>query len=212
MLHAVYLKLRFALSYRDIEELLNDRGISIDHATIQRWVVRFTPYLDRAFRKRKRPVGLSWRMDETYIKVKGQWTYFYRAVDKKGYTIDFFLSTRRNAAAAKKFLKKAIKTNGLPEKVNIDKSGANEAGIKRYNKQMGVDIEIRQCKYLNNIVEQDHRFIKKIVKPMLGFKSFESAEITLAGIELVRMLKKRQMKCAPKKQGRISRLFYSLAA
>ncbi len=191
--HAVYLKLRFSLSYRDIEELLRMRGIKVDHATIQRWVFKFTPIFEANFRTRKQNVGGRWRMDETYVKVKGQWMYLYRAVDKAGDTIDFLLSPNRKRRSAHAFLIKAINQNGLPSLINIDKSGANKSGIKVYNKRNWTKIKCRQCKYLNNIVEQDHRFIKWRVGPMLGFKSFESAKRTLAGIELVRMLIKDQL-------------------
>jgi putative transposase len=191
--HAVYLKLRFPLSYRDIEELLKMRGVKVDHATIQRWVFKFTPIFETNFRTRKQKVGGRWRMDETYVKVKGQWMYLYRAVDKAGNTIDFLLSPNRKRRSAHAFLIKAINQNGIPSLINIDKSGANRAGIKVFNQRNWTKIKWRQCKYLNNIVEQDHRFIKWQIGPMLGFKSFESAKRTLAGIELVRMLKKNQM-------------------
>jgi len=193
ILQAVYFKLRFSLSYRDIEELLKIRGVIVDHATIQRWVVKFTPIIDMNFRKRKKIVGMRWRLDETYIKVKGKWCYLYRAVDKQGKTIDFLLTHRRNKRAAQLFLIKAIRQNGTPEIINIDKSGANLQGIRTFNKRELTRIQWRQCKYLNNIVEQDHRFVKWRIQNMLGFKSFESAQITLAGIETVRMIKKNQL-------------------
>ncbi len=199
IVQAVYLKLRFSLSYRDIEEILKDRGLGVDHATIQRWVVKYTPLLEKSFHRKKRNIGSSWRLDETYIKVKGKWTYYYRAVDKQGNTIDFYLSERRNKTAAKRFLAKAINRNSKPSIINIDKSGANTAGIIRYNKLKRKRIKIRRCKYLNNIIEQDHRFIKRITRPMLGFKSVLSASITLAGIEVVRMLRKGQS-CARNSQ------------
>src|SRR3989337_1522805 len=115
ILQAVYFKLRFSLSYRDLEELLSIRGVEVDHATIQRWVYKFTPLIEKTFRKRKKGVGDSWRMDETYIKVKGEWMYLYRAVDKEGNTIDFMLSKNRDREAAEKFLEKAIGCSGLPE-------------------------------------------------------------------------------------------------
>ena len=185
IVQAVYLKLRFSLSYRDIEEILKDRGLGVDHATIQRWVIKYTPDLEKSFHRKKRSISKSWRLDETYIKVKGKWTYYYRAVDKQGFTIDFFLSERRNKTAAKRFLAKGIKRNSKPSIIDIDKSGANTAEIIKYNKIKRKRIKIRRCKYLNNIVEQDHRFIKRITRPMLGFKSFVSASITLAGIEIV---------------------------
>ena len=133
ILHAVYLKLRFSLSYRDIEELLQIRGVEVDHATIQRWVAKFSSLLEANFRKRKRVVGKSWRMDETYVKVKGKWVYLYRAVDKNGQTIDFLLSPTRKRRSAHAFLVKAINQNGIPNVINIDKSGANKAGVRIFN-------------------------------------------------------------------------------
>ena len=184
----------YSLSYRDVEELLEERGIELDHATINRWVVKYSPLLELKFRKRKKEVGRSWRMDETYIKIKGQWFYYYRAVDTDNQTIDFFLSAKRDTEAAYAFFSKAIASSGIPDKVNIDKSGANLAGLEAINKVLPKEHEvtIRQIKYLNNLIEQEHRPIKRITKPMQGFKAFGSAAATLAGIELQRMLKKGQ--------------------
>ncbi|KUJ59216.1 transposase [Flavobacteriaceae bacterium CRH] len=193
ILQAVYFKLRFTLSYRDIEEIMKIRGIAVDHATIQRWVFKFTPMVESQMKKRKSRVGTSWRMDETYIKVKGIWCYLYRAVDKCGNTVDFLLTRRRQRMSAQSFLIKAIKNNNRPTVINIDKSGSNTSAIRVYNKRSFSNIKIRQCKYLNNIVEQDHRFIKWRIQNGLGFKSFASARRTLAGIEVVHMLRKNQM-------------------
>ena len=183
----------YPLSYRHVEELMEERGVPIDHATIQRWVVKYRPQLEEAFHRRKRPVRMSWRMDETFIKVKGQWYYLYRTGDKTDQTIDFLLTEQRDERAAMRFLTKAIRRHGVPEKITIDGSAANEAAIKRYNEEHGTHIIIRQVKYLNNIVEQDHRGIKRITRPMLGFKAFEAAQATLVGIELMHMIKKRQL-------------------
>jgi putative transposase len=209
----------YALSYRDLEEMMLERGMEVDHSTIQRWVVYYAPKLEEKFRKNyKKKVGGSWRMDETYIKIKGVWYYLYRAVDKEGKTIDFMLSKNRDTDAAKSFFIKAIGNNELPEKITIDKSGANNAGISAINLLLTIfsffglpfiQIIIRQIKYLNNIVEQDHRGIKKITKPMMGFKAFHSASSTLAGIELWRMLKKNQH--ANIANQNIFEQFYSLA-
>ena len=196
ILQAVYFKLRFSLSYRDIEELLSIRGVKVDHATIQRWVFKFSPLIEKEFRKRKKPVGNRWRLDETYIKVKGEWRYLYRAVDKDGKTIDFLLTKRRQRMSAQSFLIKAIDNNCKPELINIDKSGANSSAIRVYNRRALATksrIKVRKCKYLNNVVEQDHRFIKWRIQQGLGFKEFESARRTIAGIEIVRMIKKNQM-------------------
>jgi len=203
----------YPLSYRHVEELLEERGVPVDHATIQRWVVKYSPLLEEAFHRRKRSVWVSWRMDETYIKVKGQWYYLYRAVDKYGQTIDFLLTEHRDAEAALRFLKKAIRRNSLPETITIDGSDANEAAIKRYNEEHGTSMSIRQVKYLNNIVEQDHRGVKRITRPMLGFKAFDAAQSTLVGIELMHMIKKRQLVVEEGDEGRTAaELFYSLAA
>ena len=203
----------YPLSYRHVEELLEERGVPIDHATIQRWVVKHSPQLEEAFHRRKRPVWVSWRMDETYMKVKGQWYYLYRAVDKTGQTIDFLLTEHRDEQAAKRFLTKAIRRHGVPEKITIDGSAANEAAIKSYNEEHGTAIAIRQIKYLNNIVEQDHRGVKRITRPMLGCKAFDAAQGTLAGIELMHMIKKRQLVVEEGAEGlTAAELFYSLAA
>ncbi|MDQ1164612.1 IS6 family transposase [Flavobacterium sp. SORGH_AS_0622] len=193
ILQAVYFKLRFTLSYRDVEEIMKMRGIQVDHSTIQRWVFKFTPMIESEMKKRKNRVGVSWRMDETYIKVKGIWCYLYRAVDKSGNTVDFLLTRRRQRMSAQSFLIKAIHNNCRPRVINIDKSGSNTSAIRVYNKRSFSNIKIRQCKYLNNIVEQDHRFIKWRIQNSLGFKSFESAKRTLGGMEVVHMLRKNQM-------------------
>ncbi len=187
--------LAYSLSYRNIEELMAERGVSIDHSTINRWVIKYSPLLETRFTNHhKKKVGTSWRMDETYIKVKGRWCYLYRAVDKSGDTIDFMLAKNRDFNAAKRFFNKAIGFNGQPEKVTIDKSGANNLALKRINKSRPDHhkIEIRQIKYLNNIVEQDHRFIKIITRPTKSFKSFQAAHATLMGVEIHHMLRKNQ--------------------
>ena len=151
-------------------------------------------------------------MDETYIKVKGQWKYYYRAVDKEGQTIDFLLTATRDRKAAQRFFKKAIKQNGKPSLVNIDQSGANNAGLQQVNREHHTRIKIRQCKYLNNIIEQDHRRIKRLTRPMLGFKNFYAAQCTLAGIEVMAMIKKGQMKTRAGKEHTSAQMFYALAA
>ncbi len=211
ILQSVRWYLAYALSYRDIEEIMKERGFDVNHSTIQRWVVYYAPLLEQKFRLKKRKPCGRWRFDETYIKVKGEWKYYYRAVDKYGETIDFLLIAKRDKKAALCYLKKAIGTNGKPGLINIDKRGANTAAIKQYNKEERTRIKIRQYKYLNNIVEQDHRLIKRITKPMLGFKCFFSAQKTLAGIELVRMLRKGQMGHQAGMSKTPAELFYALA-
>jgi putative transposase len=211
ILQAVYFKLRFTLSYRDVEELLQIRGVEVDHSAIQRWVFKFSPKVEKNMNKRKRQVGSSWRMDETYIKVGGKDRYLYRAVDKFGNTVDFLLTKRRMKGSAQKFLNKAIGNNSKPRVINIDKSGANKSGIRSINRELMTvkKIKIRQCKYLNNIVEQDHRNIKRRISIDTGFKEFESAQRTLAGIEVVNIIRKGQIADSRKTTFKI---FCSLAA
>lgn len=197
ILYAVFFYVRYAVSYRDLEEIMAERGVAVDHATLNRWVVKYAPLIAATAQARKRATAKSWRMDETYIKVRGKWTYLYRAVDRDGQTLDFMLSEHRDTAAARRFFKQAISTNGVPDRVVIDKSGANLAGLQCLNvilkfTNAGRIIKILQVKYLNNILEQDHRFIKQITGPMLGFKAFHSATATLAGIEVAHMIRKRQ--------------------
>src|SRR5947208_5275290 len=143
----------YPLSTRHVEELMEERGVEVDHSTINRWVIKDSPQLEEAFHRQKRPVWVSWRMDETSIKVKGEWRSLYRAVDKQGQTIDFLLTEQRDEHAAKWFLTKAIRRHGVPEKITIDGSAANKAAMTSYNEEHGTAIEIRQIKYLNNIVE-----------------------------------------------------------
>ena len=156
-------------------------------------MLKYVPLLETRFCARKRSVGSSWRLDETYVKVKGVWKIPHRAVDKAGATLDFLLTAKRDCKAALRFLRKAIRCNGTPEKITIDQSGANTAAIGSYNTDYKAGIEMRQIKYLNNIVEQDHRAIKRQIRPMLGFKSFWSAAVTLAGVELMHMIRKGQL-------------------
>ena len=198
VLHAVFFYLRYAVSYRDLEEILQERGVDVDHATLNRWVVRYSPLIAKEAQRRKARTSSSWRMGETYIKVKGKWNYLYRAVDKFGKTLDFMLSERRDEAAATSFFTRTLGNNGVPERVVIDKSGANLAGLKNMNSLLMLNgryrfIDILQVKYLNNIIEQDHRFIKKITRPMKGFKAFHSASATLEGIEVAHMIRKNQL-------------------
>ena len=162
----------YPISYRRLEEILEERGVEVDHSTLNRWVVKYAPLLDQQFRARKGQVGSSWRLDKTYVKVKGSWKYLYRAVDKAGDTVDFLLTAKRNRKAALRFPCKAIGHHGVLEKITIDKSGANMTAIASYNAEHEADIEIRHVKYLNNIVERDHRAVKRVVRPMLGSNRF----------------------------------------
>ena len=211
MLTCVRWYVAYPLSLRHIEEMMRERGVFVDHATVHRWAIKMVPVLAAVFRRRKHPVGKSWRMDETYIKVAGQWKYLYRAVDRAGDTVDFLLTAKRDMAAARRFLECAINLHDLPEKITIDKSGANTAAIESVKADACVDILMRQNKYLNNIVEQDHRAIKRITRPMLGFKSFSSARILIAGIETMHMIRKGQMDCPAGQTMSAAQQFYSLA-
>ena len=151
--------------------------------------------MSEVFRRRQRPVGRSWRLDETYVKIKGKSAYLYRAVDKEGHTIDFLLTPARDRDAAEAFVRKAIRTQGLPEKITIDQSGSNTAAITHYNQTHKTAIVIRHSKYLNNIVEQDHRAVKRLTRPILGFKSFWTARCTIVGIEVMHAIRKGQLLC-----------------
>lgn len=197
ILYAVYFYVRFGVSYRDLEEIMGERGVCVDHVTLNRWVEKYAGAIADEADRRKAPTAQSWRMDETYIKVKGKWAYLYRAVDKHGQTLDFMLSERRDEAAATAFFVKAIVNNGSPDKIVIDKSGSNIAGLFNINCLLVLNgwcrlIDVLQVKYLNNIIEQDHRFITKITRPIQTFKSFNSAAATLTGIEVAHMIRKGQ--------------------
>jgi len=202
----------YPISYRQLEEMMQERGVSVDHATLNRWVIKYAPEVEKQFRRHQRPVGRSWCLDETYVKIKGKWAYLYRAVDTEGQTIDFLLTLQRDRAAAEAFLHQAIRNQGLPEKITIDQSGSNTAAITHYNKIHQTSIAIRQCKYLNNIVEQDHRAVKRKVKPMLGFKSFWAACCTIAGIEVMHAIHKGQVRTPENAPQTPAEQFYALAA
>ncbi|MDE9455208.1 IS6 family transposase [Xenorhabdus bovienii] len=206
--------LAYALSLRNLEEMMAERGVIVDHSTLHRWLIRLVPLLDKAFRRHKRSVGRRWRMDETYLKVRGQWKYLYRAVDSTGQTIDFLLTAKQDTAAALRFFRKAIRHHGEPERVTIDKSGTNTAALATLNadKPEEENITLRQSKYLNNLVEQAHRNIKRRIRQMLGFKSFRRAQTHLAGIELIHMIRKGQYQ-HPQSDGLSpAEQFYLLAA
>lgn len=186
--------LAYSLSLRDLEEMMAERGIHVDHSILHRWILTITPIFNKISLRYKKPVQQFWHIDETYIKIKGQWYYLYRAIDRQGKTIAFLLTKHRDTQAAHRFFKNAISKHACPIKVTIDKSGANKKAIESFN--VGFTrfkpIRIRQNKYLNNRIEQDHRFIKKRVRSMLGFKSFRLAQIILSGIELMHMIRKDQ--------------------
>jgi transposase-like protein len=203
----------YPLSYRPGEELMQERWVAVEQATVNRWVITYRPQLEDAFHRRKRPVWLSWRMDETDIRVNGEWRDRYRAVDTHGQTIDFLLTEHRDQKAALRFLKQAIRRHGVPEKITIDGSDTNAAAIKRYNDEHGTTIIILQVKYFNKIIAQDHRAVKRATRPMLEFKSFAAAQSTLAGVELMHMIKKGQLVVQERESALTpAAQFYSLAA
>src|SRR5258708_7101362 len=183
--------LRYALSYRDLEELMGERGLSVDHTTIYRWGQRYAPELEKRCRPHLKATNDSWRVDETYVKVKGAWMYLYRAVDSQGNTLEFLLSATRDSQAAKRFFRKALGASHtvLPRVITVDKNAAYPKAIKELKVagDLATSCELRQNKYLNNLIEQDHRFIKRLVKPGLGFFSFETAVKTIQGYEAMNM-------------------------
>ena len=193
--------------------MMEERGVFVDYSSINRWAIRFLPLLEKVFRRHKCPVGMRWRMDETYVKVKVKvaWKYLYRAVDKEGKTVDFLLTAWRDKTAALRFFDKAMKASGVPEKVTMDKSGANKAAMDEINARGETPIIVRQVKYLNNIVEQDHRAVKRVTKPMLNFKSFRSAKSSLAGIEMMHMIRKGQLMMEAGDEWSFADQFYALA-
>ena len=214
--------LRYSLSYRDLEEMMRERGLHVDHTTIYRWVQRYAPELDKRCRPHLKACNDSWRVDETYIKIKKIWMYLYRAVDSEGNTLEFLLSATRDAKAAQRFFVKALRstacsapqarpveeqvaqptaatapntTMSTPRVINVDKNAAYPKAIAEL-KAAGVlpeSVELRQVKYLNNLVEQDHRFIKRLVKPGMGFFSVGTAGRTLQGYEVMNMIRKGQV-------------------
>ena len=188
-----------------------ERGVFVDHSTVHRWSMKMLPVLAAALRRRKRSVGRSWRMDETYVKVGGLWKYLYRAVDRDGDTVDFLLRAKRDHAAARAFFERAIDLHDVPEKITVDKSGSNTAAIASLQADSGLSIEMRQSKYLNNLAEQDRRAIKRTTRPMLGFKTFRCAQILLAGIEVMHMIRKGQLGAIQDRASSVANQFFSLA-
>lgn len=211
--------LRYSLSYRDLEEIMLERGLPVDHTTISRWVQHYAPELEKRCRPHLKATNDSWRVDETYIKVKKEWVYLYRSVDSEGNTLDFFLSSTRDAHAAKEFFLKTLAASHTTESrvMNVDK---NAAYPKAFNEKAEGAIlencELRQVKYLNNLIEQDHRFVKRLTKPGMGFFSFETAWRTLQGFEMMNMIRKGQVQGVAKGDVReqvtlVARLFEVVA-
>ena len=190
--------LRFGLSFRNLEEMMAERNLSVDHVTIWRWVQRYAPELNRRCRRELRKTNRSWRVDETYVRVAGKWTYLYRAVDSTGATIDFLLSAKRDAAAAKRFFQNALRAPGHPRPrvINVDGNPAYPKVISELKRtgELGRRCRCRPVRYLNNVVEQDHRAIKRRVRACQGFRAFHSARRTIQGIEVMNMIRKGQVR------------------
>jgi transposase, IS6 family len=190
--------LRYSLSYRDLEEIMVERCLSVDHTTIYRWVQHYAPLLEKKCRAKLKPTNRSWRVDETYIKVKGQWMYLYRAVDSAGATVEFMLSPTRDATAAKRFFRKALRARHTvpPRVINVDRNPSYPKAVGKLKKKgtLPLRCELRPVKYLNNLIEQDHGFIKRRVNPGMGFRSFDTAWRTLQGYEAMHQLRKGQVK------------------
>ena len=198
ILWGVWWYLMFPISYRDLELMLLDRGVEVDHATIFRWIQTYAAGLVKRIRLHLRMSNGSWRVDETYVKVKGRWMYLYRAVDSRGQTIDFLLSAKRDAEAAKRFFRKALAQPHTvnPRTITVDKNAAYPKAATEMKKdgELWRRSRLREVKYLNNIIEQDHRRVKRLTSPGLGFGGFWSAQRTLAGYEAMAMIRNGQVR------------------
>jgi transposase-like protein len=213
--------LAYNLSLRNLEEMMTERGVSVDHATIHRWTLRYAPELLERFNRRKRAVTGRWHIDETYVKVRGQWRYLYRVIDSNGDTVEFRFSEQRNLTAAKRFLRMAFKRHGRPERIVIDGCQTNreailscdaESRLRDRSRRRLTPTMIRRSRYLNSRIEQDHRAVKRRIRLMLGFKSITSARAILGGIEMVHMIRKRKAKHAQSPQPSLAEQFEQLAA
>ncbi len=198
ILWAVRWYCKYGISYRDLEEMMEERGVKVDHTTLYRWVQRYAPEIEKRLRYAWKPcLSSKWHVDETYIKVKGRWVYLYRAIDGDGKTVNFYLSRTRNSKAAKRFLGKAlksVKSYGKPDIINTDKAHAYNVAINNLKREglCPKDTQHRNIKYMNNIIENDHARLKKLIKPTLGFKSMKTAYATIKGFEVMRAIKKGQ--------------------
>jgi transposase-like protein len=189
--------LRFKLSFRDLVEMMAERGISLAHTTIMRWIQRYVPEFEKRCNRFARRAGASWRVDETGVKIKGSWTYLYRAVDSAAKTVDFLLRAKRDVAAAKAFSRRALKSQGrLPCAITLDGYQASHRAAREFlgEHRRGQQTKIRSSKYLNNLIEHDPRSTKLRLGPMLGLMRFRRAQITIAGIELMHRFRKDQFK------------------
>jgi transposase, IS6 family len=211
ILWAVRWYLQFPISYRDLERMLADRGVAVDHVTLYRWVQRFAPELEKRTRRHLRPCRGPWHVDETYIRVAGRWRYLYRAVDGTGQTIDFLLSATRDKKAARRFFRQALGRDNTrnPRTVVTDRLKSYPGVLRELKRagELGRFTRHRRGRWLNNLVEQDHRRIKRRTRPMLGFKRFVTARRTLAGVEAMAMLAEGQVRAAPANDISTQRVF-----
>jgi transposase-like protein len=194
--------LPYALSYRDLEEMMAERGLSVVHTTIYRWVQAYAPEIEKRCRPHLKLTNDSWRVDETYVKVRGQWMYLYRALDSAGNTMDFLLNATRSRRAAKRFFRKVLggKHVTAPRVINVDKNPTYIGAIRdlKREKLLAEGCKRRPSQYMNNIIEQDHRFMKRRIRPGLGFFSYPTAWRTIRGFEAMHMIRKGQIRGAAK--------------
>jgi IS6 family transposase len=187
---------KYGISYRDLEEMMSERGVTVDHTTLFRWVQHYAPVMEKRIRWYQRYTDASWRVDETYVRVGGEWAYLYRAIDKNGEIIDFMLSPRRTAKSARRFLGKALKLREEcpPETINTDQNEAYGKAIRALKRAgtLEKNVKHRQVKYLNNRLEADHGALKRLINPTRGFKTLPTASATIKGFEVMRMIRKRQ--------------------
>ncbi|MHB8449919.1 MAG: IS6 family transposase [Mycobacteriales bacterium] len=183
---AVRWYLRYGLSYRDVEELLAERGVTVDHVTVYRWVQRFTPEFVEAARPARRAPGDRWFVDETYVKVSGRWAYLYRAVDQHGQVVDVLLSAHRDLAAARRFFTRALATGTVPVEVTTDRAPAYPRVLDELIPSAMHTVE----QYANNPIECDHARLKARLRPMRGLKHHRSARTIVAGHALVQNIRR----------------------
>ncbi|MDM5153341.1 IS6 family transposase [Bacillus sp. DX1.1] len=184
---------RFSLSYRDVSEILKERGISVHPTTIMRWVHEYGNLMYQIWRKKNKTAQLSWRLDETYIKVKGKWCYLYRAIDKEGQMLDIQLRKKRDTQAAYAFMKRLVRTYGEPTVLTTDKAPSLNCALKKLQRiDFYKNTFHRTTKYLNNLIEQDHRHVKRRFARSLGFQSLRHASRTIKGIETLHAIYKQR--------------------
>jgi transposase-like protein len=185
---------KYGISYRDLAEMMQERGVEVDPSTIFRWVQRFAPELEKRVRRYQGHRSGSWRVDETYVRVGGRWKYLFRAVDKHGQLIDFILAVRRNTRAAYRFLRKALKamSDYPPASITTDKLASYPKAIRRLRREghLAHSVEHRTSKYLNNIIEADHGALKRVIRPTRGFQRMKTAYATIKGSEVMRMIRR----------------------